>query len=84
MRRPSGAWTIRSRAMVWVGRLVISWPVKTIEPSDARGRPKIVIISVVLPAPLPPISATTSPAWMSRLTPCSTWMRPYLAVTFRI
>ena len=41
---------------------VMSWPSKRIEPLRARGLPQIVIISVVLPAPLAPISVTISPS----------------------
>jgi len=76
MRRPSGDWAIESRAILWVGSLVMSWPSKTMLPSLARGRPKIVIIKVVLPAPLAPISATISRGKMSRLTQCSTGSTP--------
>ena len=40
-------------------------------PARARGLPKIVIISVDLPAPLAPISVTISPSLTSRSTPFS-------------
>ena len=69
MRRPSGACASLSRAISWVGVCVMSWPANVIEPSRARGLPQTVIISVDLPAPLAPISATISPALMSRSTP---------------
>src|ERR1700688_1034291 len=41
-------------------------------------------ISVVLPAPLAPISVTISPATTCSVTPCSTSMRPYALLTFSI
>jgi hypothetical protein len=61
MRRPSGDWAMRSRAISCVGIWVMSVPAKTMVPARARGLPKMVIISVDLPAPLAPISATISP-----------------------
>ena len=76
MRRPSGDCAIRRRAISWVGKLVMSWPAKVIEPSRARGLPQIVIISVDLPAPLAPISATISPSPTSTSTPLSAAMLP--------
>src|SRR3546814_1176073 len=30
-----------------------------------------------LPAPVPPLTVTTSPSRTSRVTPCSTWLSPY-------
>ena len=76
IRRPSGDWAMRSRAISWVGTSVMSWPSNSIWPERARGRPKIVIISVDLPAPLAPISATISPALMSMSTPFSASILP--------
>ena len=40
----------------------MSVPAKVMVPLRARGLPKMVIISVDLPAPLAPISATISPS----------------------
>src|SRR5665811_2585723 len=40
--------------------------------------------SVVLPAPLAPISVTISPASTWSVTPCRTSMRPYALLTFSI
>jgi len=64
--------------MLAIGRALMGRPTLLLldEPSLARGRPKMVIISVVLPAPLPPISVTISPCLMSRLTPCRIGSRP--------
>ncbi len=62
MRRPSGDCAMPSRAISCVGSCVMSRPSNTMRPGCARGLPKIVIISVDLPAPLAPMSVTISPA----------------------
>ncbi len=59
-----------------VGIAVMSCPSNTICPLRARGLPQIVIISVLLPAPLAPISVTISPGRISRSTPFSAWIAP--------
>jgi hypothetical protein len=76
MRRPSGACAIFSRAISCVGSSVMSRPAKVMRPSRARGLPKIVIISVDLPAPFAPIKATISPSSTSRSMPLSAAMWP--------
>ena len=76
MRRPSGDWAMRRRAISWVGRRVMSRPWKRIEPSRARGSPQMVIIRVDLPAPLAPIRVTISPSCTSRSTPLSAMIGP--------
>ncbi len=76
MRRPSGACAILSRAISCVGNWVMSRPAKVMWPSRARGLPKIVIISVDLPAPFAPMSATISPSPTSTSTPLSAVMWP--------
>ena len=45
-------------------------------PALTGNRPDTALSSVVLPAPLGPSSATTSPAAMERSTPCSTRILP--------
>ena len=55
---------------------VMSRPANMMVPSRARGLPQIVIISVDLPAPLAPISATISPSPTSTSTPLSAAMLP--------
>jgi hypothetical protein len=45
-------------------------------PSRACGLPKIVIISVDLPAPLAPIIVTISPSFTSMSTPLSAMILP--------
>jgi hypothetical protein len=67
---------MRSLAISCVGTAVMSFPSNSIRPERARGRPKIVIIRVDLPAPLAPIRATISPALMSRSTPFSASILP--------
>ena len=62
MRRPSGDCTMPSRTISWVGSSVMSRPSNRIRPALRARVPKIVIISVDLPAPLAPISATISPS----------------------
>jgi hypothetical protein len=76
IRRPSGDCAILIRAISWVSISVMSRPSNRICPARARGRPKIVIISVDLPAPLAPIRATISPGLMSRSTPFSASILP--------
>src|SRR6202044_1472607 len=66
IRRPSGDCAMRKRAISWVGTPVMSRPSNKTWPARALGLPKIVIISVDLPAPLAPISATISLELMSR------------------
>ena len=54
---------MRSRAISCVGSWVMSRAGEGDAAPRARGLPKIVIISVDLPAPLAPISVTISPWW---------------------
>jgi hypothetical protein len=54
----------------------MSRPSNSIWPERARGLPKIVIISVDLPAPLAPIRATISPSPTSTSTPLSAAIWP--------
>ena len=72
IRRPSGAWAMPRRAITCAGRPVISSPSKMTRPDRARGWPKMVIISVDLPAPFEPMRVTISP----RLTSTSTLRAP--------
>ena len=76
MRRPSGDCAMRMRAISCVGIWVMSVPAKVMVPFLARGVPKMVIISVDLPAPLAPISATISPSLTAIETPFSARMLP--------
>src|SRR5215470_3281539 len=56
----------------------IACPAKRTEPFAARSTPEIVRLSVDLPAPLEPSTATISLASTARFTPRSTSVSPYL------
>ena len=58
------------------GVATTSVPSIAMVPRVGRIRPEITRISVVLPAPLGPITPTASPALTSRLTPNSAWKLP--------
>jgi hypothetical protein len=45
-------------------------------PSAGGCRPVMALSVVVLPAPLAPISETSSPSRTSKLTPLTAWMPP--------
>src|SRR5579859_1465106 len=77
IRRPSGQWarpepTICSMAEFW-----ICSPFQEIVPAVGRTSPEMVLSVVVLPAPLPPISATISPISTPNEMPLSTSIWPY-------
>src|SRR5262245_58753618 len=57
----------------------IACPAKRIEPFVARSTPEIVRLSVDLPTPFDPRTATISPAPTIRSTPCRTSVSPYPA-----
>ena len=57
-------------------RLPIAAPPNSMAPLRGRFNPQIERIVVVLPMPLRPISATTSPSATSRSTPNSAWLAP--------
>ena len=76
MRRSSGTQPIPSRAISWVARAVMSPPSNRMIPRRAGVRPRIDRRVVVLPAPLGPSNATTSPCAMLRDTPNSAWVSP--------
>src|SRR5215472_16123046 len=61
--RPSGTWAM-PRATTWEeGRPSSRSPANSMAPVRSGRRPEIARRVVVLPAPCPPISATTSPSW---------------------
>ena len=76
MRRPSGQCEIPSDTIRSAGARVMSAPSKRIAPSETRLMPEIVRRVVVLPAPLEPISATSSPSATESDTPCRARMLP--------
>ena len=75
-RRPSGTRPTPSRAILCDGSWRRSWPSNRSSPLEAASIPQIVLMVVDLPMPLRPISATTSPSPISRLTPNSACAGP--------
>ena len=73
-RRPCGTMLIPARATSWAASVRTSEPRKRIEPAVATGgrRPQIDRSSVVLPIPLRPRSASTSPSPTLSEMPLST------------
>src|SRR6185295_655023 len=57
----------------------IACPANRIKPLVARSTPEIVRLSVDLPTPFDPSTATISPALTIRSTPCRTSVSPYPA-----
>ena len=58
-------WKVRdmpSRQIWWLGRPAIGWPANRISPAVGLTVPVITLNSVVLPAPLGPMTARTSPS----------------------
>ena len=69
MRRPSGTW-IRPCATIAEGRArSIGAPPKRIAPRHGRSAPEMVRLSVDLPAPFEPSTATISPSFTARSMP---------------
>ena len=64
-----------SGTMSWAGVTLMSRPRKRIAPVRGGVSPEIERSVVVLPAPLEPISATTSPLSTLMVRPRSAWMR---------
>src|SRR5262245_53059126 len=71
------------RAMRLDLRPINSWPWNLIEPLRLASIPMMARMVVVLPAPLRPSKVTTSPAFTSKVMPCSTWLSPYQALRSR-
>src|SRR5262249_48811646 len=78
-QRPSGTWMSPRETIAAGFSCSIACPAKTIEPFVARSTPEIVRLSVDLPTPFDPSTATISPAPTIRSTPCRTWVSPYPA-----
>ena len=74
--RRSGTCARPARTIAEVARRPIEVPSKRMSPADSVTSPMTVLSSVLLPAPLAPISATISPAATSSETPCSTGVDP--------
>src|SRR5262249_17461380 len=67
----------------WLGRLATSLPSTRIWPDFAGITPISDFISVDLPMPLRPTTATISPGWTARSMPCSTSLWPEAALRLR-
>src|SRR5262245_22681949 len=80
MRRPSGTWATPWATISCAGSPASEAPSKVSRPARAATRPEITRISVVLPAPLGPTTATASPAATRRSTSQSAVNWPYPAV----
>ena len=74
--RPSGTRQMPARTLRSTGRPVMGAPLKRISPAVGGLMPSTVCSSVVLPAPLAPISTTISPRNTSRLASFSAFTCP--------
>src|SRR5690348_15473709 len=63
--------------------MVTGWPSTRISPEVGASVPDKILTSVLLPAPLSPMSAVTSPALTSKLAPASAFTWPYTFVMSR-
>ena len=76
MPRPSGMLHTPARAN-FSGEAPLTWlPAMWTQPDVDRMRPLITLRVVVLPPPLGPSNANTVAGGTTRLTPCTTSMRP--------
>ena len=85
-----GTWLARAtpaRAMRWVGQALTETPSSSTSPESGRISPSSVLSRVLLPAPLGPMTPTTSPAsiWRSRLsravTPPNLFVSPRASIS---
>ena len=76
MPRPSGAWTIPASTRSWAFIEVMSRPSNHTDPRESGRMPEMARIVVVLPAPLAPISVTSSPSSTVSEMPRTASMRP--------
>src|SRR5882672_3351155 len=58
------------------GSVVMSWPRNTMRPLSGWRSPLIRFTMLVLPAPLEPISDSTSPSWIWKSTLSTAWVSP--------
>src|SRR5215510_15403406 len=78
-RRPSGTRAMPRATRVCAGTSPIASPSNTMASRRERMSPAIDCRSVLFPAPLAPITATTSPRATAMVTPNSAWKSPYQA-----
>ncbi len=69
MPRPSGTWTMPSRAILNAGIALMSWLLKVIWPELAVTSPLTTLATVDLPAPFEPSRATIAPGFTSNEMP---------------
>src|SRR6478609_2071198 len=84
MRRPSGQWARPEPTMVSTAAFWMFSPFQEMVPEVGRTNPEMALKVVVLPAPLPPISATISPISTPKEMPLITSMWPYDTCRFSI
>ena len=75
-RRPSGTCASPMPTILCGAVVRMSCPSKVISPVLVRSRPEIVLSTVLLPAPLAPISVTISPGCTWKDTSLMAWMLP--------
>jgi hypothetical protein len=75
-RRLSGTWAIPVSTILCGGSEGMDVPSIVISPPVTGRSPEITRSSVVLPAPLAPITATASPAFTCMETPNRAWKAP--------
>ena len=76
IRRPSGTKARPLATTLWLGTLARLSPKNEMEPVLLRNRPDTAFSVVDFPAPLAPISVTTSPSCTSKEMPLMAWMLP--------
>src|SRR5262245_54966768 len=80
-RRFSGTWAMPCATTSCAGKAASERPSRRMSPPEGSTSFEITRSSVVLPAPLGPMTATASPAFTSRLKPKSDRTSPYPALT---
>ena len=76
MPRPSGACAMPRGTSWWALKPVVFSPENEMRPPTGLSIPLTARSVLVLPAPLAPMSATTSPRPTFSVTPRSAWMAP--------
>ena len=74
--RPSGTIARPCLSNAWLGTPLMDLPRYSASPLTQPCRPVIAFMVVVLPAPLAPISVTSSPSRISMSMPLMAWIPP--------